>query len=216
MSNVFLITRPNYDQGTNYLFLWTKSILGFSKKRGWVVLNLSDKKANRKSFLSYIKKQNPKFIFFNGHGSATTINGHNGEMLVETGKDKIILKGKIIYARCCEAAKVFGRQCIKEGVLAFIGYKEKYLLGYSKRKVLKPLNDEVAKLFMEPSNLIALSILKGNSVEHAFIKSQKQMSKNLSFMMSTKATYEQRNAVQYLHSNKMNQVLLGDFTSKAS
>lgn len=205
---VFLITRPRYDLGTNYLFFWTESIVSHGIKKGHKVLNLSGNKAKRKNFLSYVTAKDPEFIFFNGHGSATEITGQDGEVLVNVGDNKLIFKGRIIYARCCEAAARLGKESVKKGVSAFIGYKKKYLLGYSESKITKPLKDEVAKLFIEPSNLIALSILKGNSADVAFEKSQRAMSRNISFMLSTRATFEQRAAVPYLYANKRNQVLL--------
>ena len=50
----------------------------------------------------------------------------------------------------------------------------------------------------------------GNTTGNSFKGSQKAMSQNLDFMLSTKASVLERDAALYLYSNKINQVLLGD------
>ncbi|PJC81146.1 hypothetical protein CO009_00220 [Candidatus Shapirobacteria bacterium CG_4_8_14_3_um_filter_35_11] len=73
-----------------------------------------------------------------------------------------------------------------------------------------PLIDVVAKRFLEPSNLVPISLIKGNSVTESYKKSQKLMSKNVLSMMSSEAGQNERDSAPYLYSNKLNQVLLGD------
>lgn len=101
-----------------------------------------------------------------------------------------------------------------KGTAAFVGYEKKFILGYSPSKITKPLRDEVATLFPEPSNLIPISLIKGNVVENAYQKSQNAMRRNFWFMLSTKAAQNQKDAAPYLWANRKNQVLLGNSDAK--
>ncbi len=149
-------------------------------------------------------------MFINGHGNDSEITGHDYETLVKIGENEYLLAGRITYARSCSAAKVLGENVAENNSTTFIGYNRSYILGRNPLKVASPLDDEVAKLFLEPSNLIPISIIKGRTAEEAYNKSQEAMRKNFSFMLSSKATSNQRDAAVYLWSNLSSQVLLGD------
>lgn len=60
---MLLVTRPNHDNPTNYLYYWSKQVIDEANKKKINVLDLAAKKSNRKDFLSYINKHNPKFYF---------------------------------------------------------------------------------------------------------------------------------------------------------
>lgn len=212
MTPALLITRPKHDIGTNYLFYWSQEVIAYP--RGFKILDLKDTKANQKNVMNYIGKHQPSIVFFNGHGSENTISGYNNETLIEIDKNDDILAGAIVYARCCDAAKSLGFSCIRKGTRAFIGYKRKYILGYSPLHISRPLQDPVAKLFLEPSNLIPISLLKGNTVEMAYKKSQRAMLKNTQFM-ATSASDTQRDAAPYLWANRECQTFVGDQTARA-
>lgn len=210
MSRSLLITRPNHDLITTYLFHWSKLVIKEARKKKIKVLDLSENKANNKTFVSYIRKHRPILVFFNGHGDEATITGYDNETLVSVGQNEVVLSEKIVYARSCDAAKSLGPKCIEKGALTFIGYKKKYVIGYSPSKATTPLKDEVARLFIEPSNLVPISLLKGNKVKDAYRKSQEAMSRHLRFMLSTKASPNQKDAAPYLWINRKYQVALGD------
>ncbi len=208
-----LVTRPNHDLTTTYLFYWSNPVLNIAKSKSYSVLDLQGRKATQKYFVSYIKKNNPALIFFNGHGSQNTITGHENEVLVESGKNENLLSSKIIYARSCESARILGKKSVEKGAITFIGYINKYVFLYLAEKVTKPLQDTIAKLFLEPSNLIPISLLKGNTTADAYEKSQKGMRRNLYFVLSTKASSPQKNTAPYLWSNIRSQVIIGDSTA---
>lgn len=210
MSRALLVTRPNHDLITTYLFHWSKLVIKEARKKRIKVLDLSGNKANNKTFVSYMTEHQPILVFFNGHGDEATITGYDNDVLVSVGQNEEMLSEKIVYARSCDAAKSLGRKCIEKGTLAFIGYKKKYVIGYSPSKVTTPLKDEIARLFIEPSNLVPISLLKDNKVKDAYRKSQEAMLKHLRFMLSTKASPSQKDAVPYLWINRKYQVALGD------
>lgn len=174
------------------------------------VLDLEERMANKKDLDSYVRRNKPALIFFNGHGSSSTICGYGDEILVEAGKNENILSGAIVYARSCRAATYLGRRCVQEGTVAFVGYKKDYFLGYSQSKLTRPLEDKVAKLFLEPSNLIPSSLLKGNTVGKSFGKSQEAMRRNVRFMNSGLASPSQKDAAPYLWRNVKSQTVRGN------
>ncbi len=214
MNRAILVTRPNHDLITTYLFHWSQPVIALAKDKGIKVLDLAAKKANEKTFTSYIIRNDPVLVFLNGHGNEDVIAGYNDEPLLEANKNEELLAEKIVYARSCDAAKNLGQLCIQNNTLAFIGYSKKYAVGYSAASITRPLNDHVARLFLDPSNLVPISLLKGNTAQEAYQKSQASMARNLFFMLSTKATPAQKDAVPYLWANRKYQVLLGDPNAK--
>lgn len=210
MNKAILITRPDHDLITTYLFRWSEYVINLANKKRIRVLDLSSRKANEKTFTSYIVKNDPILVFFNGHGNKDIIAGYDDEPLVAANKNEKLLEKKIVYARSCDAGDNLGELCIKKNTLAFIGYKKKYTICYSHASINHPLQDDIAKLFIIPSNLIPISLLKGNSAKDAYRKSQESMARNFSFMLSTNATQAQRDSAPYLWINKKYQVLLGD------
>ncbi|MEK7597161.1 MAG: hypothetical protein AAB441_00775 [Patescibacteria group bacterium] len=209
-----LITRPNHDLITTYLYYWSQPIIKEAMTKNIQTFDLSGKKANRSLLTSYIEKHNPIFIHFNGHGSNSLIAGYDNEILIEANKNDKLLAQKIIYALSCDSAKILGYSCIKNGALVFIGYKRKYILAYDIKSYTRPLKDKLAKLFLEPSNLVTISILKGNTVGNAFQKSQDSMRRHFLYMISTKATALEKDASSFLWANKKGQTLIGDENSK--
>jgi len=213
MSYCVLITRPNHDLATEYLCLWTEGVVNLSNAKG-KTLDLKGKKATAENFRSYIEKHQPKFLFINGHGNELEIAGYDDETLVKVGENEYLLANKIIYARSCDAARVLGEKVSIKQSTTFIGYKKSYILGRNPSKAAHPLRDEVARLFLEPSNLISISIIKGRTVKEAYRKSQEEMMKNFFFMLSSNATSNQRDAAAYLWANRRNQIALGDQNAK--
>ncbi len=208
-----LITRPNHDEATNYLYFWTSSVIKEITKKGVVVYDLSSKKATQKNFLSYLRND-PDFVFFNGHGSKEVITGQDNEILVDTTSTSLLSKTKIVYARACQAGKVLGQCLVNTGTKAFIGYTNNFVFLRIKRFITHPLDDFLARLFLEPSNLIATTIVKGHSANEANNRSLNAMKKNLQFTLSSVASVEEQAAASYLWSNINCQVIYGDVETK--
>jgi hypothetical protein len=210
VNKILLITRPNHDPVTTYLYYWSTKVVEEAKLRNIPVLDLAIKKANKKTLESYINKNKPKLIFLNGHGSGEIIAGMDNEPLIEAFDNEVVLSETITYARSCDAARVLGKMAVENGAIAFIGYSRNYIIGYTPSSITRPLNDVIAELFLEPSNLIPISLLKGNTVEDAFNKSQRAMRENLLFMLSDKATQGQKDAAPFMWNNIVGQIVHGD------
>lgn len=207
MTDGLLITRTSHDLPTMYLSYWCEPIIEKARAANIQVLDLCHKKAIPKLFSSYIEKRKPAIIFFNGHGGNDYICGYDDIVLVDTKNCAPLLKGAIVYARSCQAGSVLGPLCVKKGAIAFIGYSKNYSVAYLEEKRTRPLTDYIARLFLEPSNLIPLCLMFGNSPSDAYLSSQKQMRRNLQYMLSSKASMNERDAAPYLWNNMKYQVI---------
>jgi len=212
MNKSLLITRPNHDPTTNYLYYWSKIVIKIAKEKGFAIMDLYGKKANKDTLESYIRLRNPKFLFFNGHGSASIIAGYDDEILIEDSLVcKSLLCDKTIYSRSCKSAAVLEKIMVTKGkAAAFIGYIKNF--GFLTRNGFetKPLEDTAARIVLEPSNLIPIAILKGNTAQEANDRSKSEMRKILFKSLSSEASEEERHSAPLLLSNISNQVLLGN------
>lgn len=199
MSNTsLLVTRPRHDETTIYLYYWASLIIKSAKGRNFTVYDLTEDKANSSLFKSYVEKNSPRLIFFNGHGTATQIAGHNNEILIEYNKNEQLLTGRVVYALSCSTSKVLGKSCVDKGTIAFIGYSDEYIFVTNAEFTTKPLQDKVAGLFLEPSNLVVMALIKGNTVGEAYNRSKVALIKNLRFALSSQASQEQKEVAEYL------------------
>ena len=213
MSNV-LVTRPNHDQTTDYLFHWSKPVIDFAKKH-LQTFDLASKKANKKNFDSYVKAHDPKFFFLNGHGSDSTITGQDNETLIDANQTNLnTFAGCLFYVRSCKSGKVLGDKLVEAGVSAFIGYKNNFTFVRHLDFATRPLQDPIAKHFLEPSNLVPATLIKGNSVSDAYNRSQQDMKRNFAMLVSSTSSEEGRSAASFLWFNINAQVLLGNHDSR--
>ncbi len=210
MNKSLLITRPNHDPATHYLYHWSESVIDEAKRKHVPVYDVKGDKATKATFLSYLGSKHPGFLFLNGHGDAQTITGQNYEVLLDVTVNKELVAGTIIYARSCDSGKMLGNELVHIGVVAFIGYTRKFLVGNTPSDITKPLEDHLAKLFLTPSNLIPTTILKGHSVGEADHRSKHEMMKNFWKMISSAGSFEERFAARWLWSNIRSQVVIGD------
>ena len=208
MEKSLLITRPEHDVTTLYISKWSEKVLKEAKNID--ITDLHRKKANRERVTGILKKKTDvkMLIVFNGHGNDVAVAGHDDEVLI-TKDSADLLANKIVYARSCRSAKVLGRLAIANGGLAYLGYEEDFIFLIDEDKVTKPLEDTKAALFMEPSNYVITSLLKGHSASDANERSKGQFRKNLEKALTGKTT-EDSYAARFLFWNMTNQVCLGD------
>jgi len=208
MRKLFLITRPQYDPTTHYLFHWSQKVIDFARKRDIEIIDLRGKRANKKELTSVILKRCPRLVLFNGHGSEDLIGGQDNEILIKSGENEDLLKDKIIYALSCETAKLLGPQSVAGGTVSYLGYDEVFIFYYSNDKISKPLKDERAELFLEPSNQVAISLLKGHTTGEAHQRSKKSFLKNIQRLLTSESakTY----LIRFLVWDMRHQVCLGD------
>lgn len=214
MNDTILITRPRHDETTNYLYYWAELVIREAEKRNFRIIDLKEERANLSDFSGRMKKVKPELVFFNGHGSPDVITGHNNEVLVDVNKNEIILKNKIVYALSCSSAKNLGKSSIATGAKSFIGYNEDFVFMHEKDYATRPIEDKTAGLFLEPSNLVMTSLIKGNSAQESSSRSKKQFRRNIRKLLASESPQEDMSPVQWLYWDMLGQVCLGDGEAK--
>lgn len=205
-----LITRPNHDITTNYLYFWSKKIIEEAIRDNEKVVDLKEKRANKKEFTSIIIKTKPSFIVINGHGDENTITGYDNEPLVRSGNNESILRNAIIYARSCSCAKKLGPASIAKGTRAFIGYTDEFVFLIDENYVTQPLNDRTASLFLEASNYVAISLLKRHSASQANNRSKEIFKNTIRKYMTSEAAKVDSELLPYLFWDMNHQKCMGD------
>lgn len=195
---------------TIYFHQWSKDVIRFAIARKNKVLDLEGKKANRKTFESYAKKHLPDFFFFNGHGSNEIVAGYDNEPLLISSKNDELCPKSIIYIRSCSAAKTLGVSLIQKSAKACIGYNTKFGFMRLIDKERNPLSDPLARLYLQPSNIVATTLLKGHTALEAHLRGLGEMKKNLRKMLSSENPITDSTGIVLLWSNIRGQILLGD------
>lgn len=198
-------TRPNHDVTTNYLYFWTGVVLHLSH-----AVDLRAKRANREEFTSIIGKIKPSLIVINGHGSSRAVFGHDDAVLIETGDNHEILKETITVCRSCQSAQVLGQKAVDSGCKAFIGYNEDFVFIIESDKISRPLSDKTAGYFLEPSNQVIISLLKGHSAGESNIRSREMFRRNIQKLSTSAASTEDSEMIPYLLWDLTHQVCIGD------
>lgn len=208
MSKSLLITRPFYDETTNYLFHWSKEIIEEAKKKNVQVFDLARNRVTKREVTSVLSKRQPSLVVFNGHGDSDRISGDAGEILLKTGENEELLKSKIIYAVSCKSAAELGSRSIRAGALSYIGYDDDFIFFYETDKLTRPLNDKTAKLFLEPSNRVAISLIKGHAAKSAHERSKAAFRQNIEELLTSESIDSY--LARYLWWDMTHQVCLGD------
>ncbi len=201
-----LVTRPDHDLPTKYLCSFSQKIVSLCTNKSIQVIDLKSKKANKKNFEKSIKKDDIQFILINGHGNDDVVTGYNNTVLINNYGPH--LKNKVIFARSCRSAKVLGKKLVKAGVKVYIGYTKDYYVMMSNNCPKDLSKDKVAQLFLRPSNLIAESIVNGDSVKEANSKSKKALVNNIKKVLSS-GDEDRHQVASYLYHDLKCQKVVG-------
>jgi len=170
-----IITRPEHDPATRYLSCWSDCILEAADKKNIEVTDLRKEKAVKKELEGRLRKINPTLVVLNGHGSDECVFGHNNEELINLSNSDL-LKGRVTYAVSCNSAKKLGKACADKNT-AYIGYNESFVFNIERKYLSQPLKDQRAAQFLQPSNQVSLSLIKGHTVEESSESSKKLFKK---------------------------------------
>lgn len=211
MSKSLLITRPEHDLTTRYISKWSEKIIKEAQNKRVEITDLQKEKANKERVLGILKKKAKltMLVVFNGHGNDSAVTGHNNEPLI-TKDNASALASKIVYARSCQSAKGLGQAAVTAGAIAYLGYQEDFIFLIDEDKISKPLEDNKAALFLEPSNYVVTSLLKGHSVANANNRSKNLFRKNIEKLLVEKSSSDNFYAAGFLYWNMTNQVCLGN------
>ena len=179
-----LITRPEHDFGTKYLSFWAKEVIETANKKDFDVIDLHREKAEQKEFEGRVKKTNPSLIILNGHGDENSVTGHDNKVLIEKGENEKLLKKRITYAVSCDSAKNLGKSCADEDT-TYIGYEKSFIFNLDRRYLNRPLNDQRAKRFLDSSNQVPLSLLKGHPSKEASERSKEAFRREVGSLLTS-------------------------------
>lgn len=213
MERGIIITLPRHDDVTDYISQFSRSIIKEADKKNVNVKTIKDKEVNKKDFEKVVKKLDYNMIIFNGHGSDKCIYGYKNKILIECDVNDNLLNKKITYARVCNAGATLGEKYIKDKHGCFIGYKLPFMFYINTNRISKPLSDHTAELFIEPSNLIPISLIKGNTAIEAHESSKTAILKNINKVLRNKDK-EHYLIAEALWNNYVGQVILGNESIK--
>ena len=110
-----LLTRPRHDIPTHYLFSWTAEIITAAEAKTIQVVDLLKEKARKKTLQSYLRKGTFDLVIMNGHGNATSVGGHNNEILVSIRDGADLFRDKIVFVGACDAGTALGPEIMRNG-----------------------------------------------------------------------------------------------------
>jgi len=183
MNRLILITKPSFDTTTFYLSYYADKISFYLDSVGIKHTSFSNTNVTKMNVHKFLLKQSPSFLFLNGHGSDSEIEGHKNNIIFSTN-DFNLFSSQIIYARSCLLGKFFGKNVFKNKDGCFIGYKNAFTFFIDNNHSNAPDKDKLAELFLEPSNDVALSIIKGNSALESHKRGKNAMLKNMKKLLS--------------------------------
>ncbi len=208
-----LITRPEHDPLTRHLSRWNNKVIEAAEQKGNNVVDLRREKANRKEFEGRINKIDPSLVLLNGHGDEDSVTGHDNEILVQVGDNEHLLKNRITYAVACSSGKSLGPSCADEKT-TFIGYDEYFILNLDREHLNDPLQDKRAEKFLEPSNRVAISLIKGRTCREASENSKRAFKKNIRSLLILSSDPDALDDAKDLFWNMNHQVCLGNQEAK--
>jgi len=175
MPKKLLITRPNYDVATSYLYSFSKEII--KKIKGVKEIHMADlqlAKANRNNFTTVLSKQNPSLIFLNGHGDTTSVTGHKDESILDE-KNINLTKDRIVYALACDSLEKLGKIAVtKEKAKAYIGYRASFMFVKDPSRTSSPDKDKNAMPFRKACFTLINSLIDGENVSKVIEKTKSQ------------------------------------------
>lgn len=214
-----IITMPNYDDATAYLYCYAEELVKFADGKNIIISQLKRPRLRRNILEESIKKQNPQLLLFNAHGDETTIYGdklgREAEYLIREKENHQLLQGRLTYARACSTAASLGRKCTQKSG-CFIGYNQPFSFWTDTSRTTTPLKDKIAQLFLEPSNELAISLLRGKSARQAadiFINLSK---KNILHLLGKQDEPGAMASAMLLWNNMMAQEVLGNEEMKCT
>ena len=191
-----LITRPDHDIVTSYLFSWSKDLIELAENNNFKVIDLKDGLANKHNFESYMKKQVIDLVLLNGHGNENLVAGFKNEPLIEAGVNEDILKGCVIHALSCESSSNLGKKAVEKGAKAYIGYKAPFIFVTEKCNECRPLHDKFARIFKDPALEVPKCLINGKTIRESYEKGIEKYKKAL-MLKSISLTEEESKSVRF-------------------
>jgi len=186
-----LITNPAHDETTQILSAWIESVAVYIKgplaTHSHDLIRLNSDEVTKDNLTRHFDEHSPQFMMINGHGAPNALFGHNNEPIIEVGDPENTRYSSnpiIIHALACAAAKDLGVELTNGSSSTFIGYREDFHF-YHSGASSDPLNDPLARLFLEPAYHVPKEIAAGKTAQEAFENAQKLYAANFKFALAS-------------------------------
>lgn len=177
MVKQFLITRPQHDKETAYLYSFSKAIVQIAKEDKQIhLIELPNNKANRKNVEASLSSVKNMLAFFNGHGDAETVFGYKDEPILDKNNVKLT-NNKIIYALACDSLVGLGPLAVNNGAKAYIGYKDEFMWVGDPSRSAVPDKDKNSAPFRKIYHHLIHNLIKGMSVGETIKKTKEEYKK---------------------------------------
>ncbi|MBQ8985580.1 hypothetical protein IJ076_03520 [Candidatus Saccharibacteria bacterium] len=202
-----LLINSEVDLLTRYLLAWTERIVEECKIKTNEYCRLNDKRATRENFESILSKRRVDLVLLCGHGSDKAVFGESGPIL-DVENDNL-LDGKMAHALSCRSAKILGRDAVKKGAKAYVGYKEDFVVFLNDNiSTFEPLKDKTATLFLNPAFVVPKVLLRGGSADEAVNAAKKEYNRSIKKAMGSDIQSDDDQFLNWLYWDRDNLVAL--------
>jgi len=210
--NNVLFSRADFEIATRYLHAWTNPMIGLANTLGNNVIDLSGNSATKANFENYIRSRDPYFFIGCGHGQVDRLGGQNNEIILDD-QNASLMRGRIVYLYSCNTGAFLGKKLVDEGAVGYIGFQTEFKFYISDPPMPNPTSDTLAKPFFESGNAIIEAILKGKTIQDAYMAAINSFDKWISYW-SQQDRPETPFMLSALYWNKDNLVSYGALESK--
>lgn len=202
-----LLTSPESDELTHYLRVWTDEVLRECKNKNNKYFHLKRSRVTRKNVSSILGKRGVDLALFCGHGEDDQVYGNDENEVILDKRNAWLLKGKTAYAFSCRSAKRLGKEAVKNGANAYIGYKEDFIAFMDDANGMsKPLEDEIASLFLRPAFAVSKALLSEKSPDEAVSLARKEFDKSISMAINSEVQSDADQFINWLRWDRDNLV----------
>ena len=160
---------PTWEQVVAIGSCWFEPVIKEAIAKGFDVVTLRGKEANKREFDRAIKDHPECFVTGIGHGSSTVYTGERYSVLLKSGRPLDIMDGCPWYALSCKVGKQLGKDVIDAGSPAFVGYDENFVFLLDPDE---PCGGRPSQGFMQSNNAVVMTLLQGKTIGDAYKSSQ--------------------------------------------
>ncbi len=213
MIKCVLIGRCEHEGILKFPYYWCEEIIDFAKNANVKVIDLQHSNFCEDKFNTQVTEHKPELILLNGHGDKICATGYGDVPVLTLNKNDHLLINRVAHIISCKTALLLGQFVKDKGCKGYLGYEG---LFHIKNLHPEPHIDAYSKFFMKAVNVASKSLIEGESVEQAFLKSQASYKDSIKLLRdnfwNTEFSHTERDfmqgVIQSLEANQRNQVFI--------
>ena len=211
-ANSILFSRANFEIATKYLSAWVQQMVNLANTLGNNIVDLQGPSATKENFENYIRLRDPYFFIGCGHGQVDRLAGQNNEIIL-SDETAYLMRNRIVYLYSCNTGAFLGQRLVDMGAVGYLGYKTEFKFYISDPPLSNPTADPMARPFFESGNSIIDAILKGRSIQEAYMTAVNSFNKWIDYW-SQQDVPEAPSIIAALYWNRDNLVSFGELERK--